>query len=107
MYNRGAESLEKYKITSHVEFDDSLILFESVDYTIECEESYLTFLSDVMSNSLHHHIREKVKEKPSMPLNVKSTIEGYSLSETVFFCPEDSADSVTSFSDLVYRRKKI
>ena len=55
---------EIYSIESVITLEDDSLFFNSIQYDIECEDSCITFIADVLANSTLYFLKKKVKKIP-------------------------------------------
>ena len=91
----------KYTVQSNSEVGKGV---ESIKYGIKCEDSILTLLADVLANSVHHHLKKKIKCTNCVTkLNNREAISTHPLSNLAYVAENES--DIPNFSDLVYRRE--
>jgi hypothetical protein len=106
IYNKENKDVETYEITSTTTFEDEEVFFDSIQYDIQCEDSPITFVADVLANSTLYYLREKVRENSDTKLNSKRAIENHPLSSQAYGTYDAEQEDIGSLSDLVYRREK-
>lgn len=75
--------------------------FKSIDYSIESEDSSLTFVADVLANSAHYYLKKKQDANTGIDLNSRVAIEPHPLSDLLFIPYEEGQ---RDFFDALYRR---
>lgn len=75
--------------------------FKSLEYSIESEDSSLTFVADVLANSAHYYLKKKQDTDTGIDLNTRLAIEPHPLSKQLFIPYEEGQ---RDFFDALYRR---
>ncbi|EGQ9275262.1 hypothetical protein [Vibrio parahaemolyticus] len=104
-FNKIERKLEH--ATSTLEIDKNVyenVYIPELDYEIKCEVSDITFMADVLSNSVYRHLREKLKSTTPVDFKLESkvAISTHSLEYTCFGA---SDDDTMSFSDSAFSHR--
>ncbi|MFM5540232.1 hypothetical protein ACET8U_21870 [Aeromonas veronii] len=75
--------------------------FKSLEYSIESEDSSLTFVADVLANSAHYYLKKKQDTNTGIDLNSRLAIGSHPLSDLVFIPYEEGQRDIF---DSLYRR---
>ncbi|UAA39123.1 hypothetical protein KIH87_01785 [Paraneptunicella aestuarii] len=100
-----AKKSQIHQFEINVDYNKNFISIGKFDYSIKSEDSCLTFMADILVNSVYHHLKKKLESDPDLQLNSSSAIQGYPLAELVGGCRDEIEGEITSFSDFLYRRE--
>jgi len=98
--NAKTKKSELYKIITNVEFDSSVITFESLTYNVTCENSSLTVIADILANTAYYFLQKEAIANKNIALNSIHAIKNHPLSGLVYGC----SDKDKNIFDIMYRR---
>jgi len=103
-YDKSTKKVINYSHTTTVKYDDSMILFNSIKYDIKCEDTAITFLSDILANSVNYYLKKSIKENMNIELNSIDAIKKHPLSNLVYGCTKKDSNYTIDIMDIMYRR---
>ena len=104
-YDPVKKDVRKGKITSKVEDPNNLMGdFSGVQFTIEIQDSCLTFAADVIANSISHHFKNREDDTIGSALNTIDAIRGHPLESIIYGLWKD--DTLNYFADALFMHPK-
>ncbi|MCD9522393.1 hypothetical protein GLP14_06010 [Photobacterium carnosum] len=101
-WNPDSKIVKKTIIHSSISSED-MPKYNKLNVEINCEESVLTIIADVLVNSVRYYLRQNRSENLENDLNSELAIKGHPLLELVL-APKDSEEFLP-FQDILYRRE--
>jgi hypothetical protein len=84
--NRETKKSELFKFVTKTELDDNIATLNSLTYNVSCENNSLTFIADILSNTVNYYLKEKVNIVKDIKLNSYDAINQHPLSHLVYGC---------------------
>ena len=107
-YDKEKQTIIKAKSISKItEKDKNFPVFKDIKLEISIENSNLTFMADILANSVYYYIKEYIKEKNNYPLlNSKQAIEQHPLSNLVLGSPNElDKKALPDIYNIIYRKR--
>lgn len=82
-------------------------MLKSINFDIQCENSSVTFMADILANSALYHINKIIEKNSNFDVNSKQAISSHPLHEFVVGCHNMNDKEVIPIFDIIYRREKI
>lgn len=94
-YDYKTKEVNKFAVSANLQIEDPKyrILFESRG-EVEVIDSSFSILSDVVANSLNHHLLDYVERSNCGPLNGYEAIDGYHLADQIIVAGQKSMDLI-------------
>lgn len=103
-YDKSTNEAIQYTHTTTVKYDDSMVLLNSIEYDIKCEDTSITFIADILANSTNYYLKKAIEEKMNIELNSIDAIKKHPLSNLVYRCTKKDSGYPIDIMDAMYRR---
>ena len=104
-YDPAKNEVVERKIISKVEDPNNLMGdFSGVQFTIEMQDSCLTFAADIVANSIYRHFKSRKEGFVGKALNTTDAIKGHPLESNMYGLWK--GDASTYFADAVFMHPK-
>jgi len=104
-YDKKEKNIKNIATTTRVKIADNNFKFDSIKYSIQCEDTYLTFVADILSNMTHYYLKKNQIDELGIPLNSAQAIINHPLKDLAFAMYDKYQEEIGSISDIIYRRE--
>ena len=66
----------------------------------------MTFLSDVLANSVNYYLKIKFESNPQMLPNTSQAIINHPLRDLLLWSYDENSEEILNLSDIIYRREE-
>lgn len=85
---------------------DNIASHPGLELQITCENSPMTFLSDVLANSVNYYLKIKFESNPQMLPNTSQAIINHPLRDLLLWSYDENSEEILNLSDIIYRREE-
>lgn len=85
---------------------DNVPHYPGLDISITCENSSMTFVSDVLANSVNYYLMEKFKVDPQLLPNSRQAIADHPMVRSLLWAYDANEQEISNLSDILYRREQ-
>lgn len=93
-----------YTIKTTVDFVDDSFLLDELTIDITCEDTDLTLIADVLSNTTYHFLNQEIKLNPDTNLDAYQSLKNHPLQSLVYGCYDHTKEGSLNFLGTLYRK---
>lgn len=94
-----------YTRESTFEFDDNMLLLDELTIDITCENSELTLIADVLSNTTYYHLNQELKKDSKTNLDAIQSLRNHPLVHLVYGCYDHTKENSMNYFGAVYGKR--
>lgn len=93
-----------YTMKSTVEFSDNSFLLDELTIDITCEDTELTLVADVLSNTTYYFLNQELKSNPNTNLDAFQSLKNHPLQSLVYGCFDHTKEESMNYFGTIYRK---
>lgn len=93
-----------YTIKTTVDFGDDSFLLDELTIDITCEDTELTLVADVLSNTTYYFLNQEIKLNPDINLDAYQSLENHPIQSSLYGCYDHTKEGSLNFLGTLYRK---
>lgn len=93
-----------YTIKTTVNFSDDSFLLDELTIDITCEDTELTLIADVLSNTTYYFLNQELKLDPDTNLNSYHSLKNHPIQSLLYGCYDHTKKDSINFLGTLYRK---
>lgn len=94
-----------YTRESTFEFDENMFLLDELTIDITCEDSELTLIADVLSNTTYYHLNQELRIDSKTNLDAIQSLRNHPLVHLVYGCYDHTKENSMDYFEAVYGKR--